>query len=143
MINIISQSTKPRWRGGSRLIGTRWGGRWVEQRSRQCHGIAGSPSWTSLTEGLPDLHQRANSIPHLACNPFQSLKSSKCGIYIEGLKKGRIHAKKKAWLLEVPSSWSIFHLLSLNYLLSVRVYRYHCSLPEFSVVQYFKTHRFP
>lgn len=52
-------------------------------------------------EELPELHQCANGSPHLVCNPFQSPKSSKCSIHIEGLKKGRIDAKKKAWLLEV------------------------------------------
>lgn len=99
------------------------------------HGSSSSMDFSH--GGIPDLHQRADSIPHLLCNP------SSPSVPPSALKKGRIHAKKKAWLLEVLSSWSIFHLLSLNYFLSVRVYRYHCSLPEVSVVQSFKAHRFP
>lgn len=98
---------------------------------------------------LPVVHQHTCGSSHLGHCPFQALESAQCSIQMEGLgkKKRRIHAKKKkkeeAWLLEIPSSWSIFHLLSLNCFLSARVDRYHRSLPEFGVVQYFKTHRFP
>lgn len=97
----------------------------------------GSSSSMELPWRVPDVHQGADSIPHLLCNPPSP------SVPRSVLKKGRIHAKKKAWLLGVLSSWSIFHLLSLNYFLSVRVYSYHCSLPEVSVVHSFKAHRFP
>lgn len=92
-------------------------------------------SYVGVTSVL--LATPTSSVTHCApSNP------PKCSIH-PGLKKGRTHAKKVAWLLEVPSSWSIFHLLGLNYFLNVRIYRYRCTLPEFWAVQYFKTHRFP
>lgn len=135
MINIISQSTSP-WRRGEQIDGH------VVRRE-------GSSRAAASVHGGGLLSRRAGRSPagttasRPVCKPSQSLESSKCRIRLDGLRNGRIHAKKKAWLLETLSSWSIFHLLSLNYFLSVRVYRYHRSFPECSVVQYFKIPRFP
>lgn len=120
------------------MIGTRWGGRWVGQRGPPWHGVAAAPLWASLTEGLPELSQPAHSVPRLVSNPFRSLESAKCGVHIEGLTKGRIRAKKAAWLLEVLSSRSVSHLLSLNYFLSVKSLQILLFSSEFSVVRYFK-----